>query len=72
MNEFIKDIEKKIYSEIKKFIKLIYFLPKPGLSVSCPALIISFLTFFVEEKIFINFSPSLFLIAFLISSKFLE
>ena len=42
-DEFIKEIENKIYSEIKNIIN--YFLPKSGFSVSCPASIISFLTF---------------------------
>ena len=41
--QFIKDIENKIYTEIKVF--LIIFSRNPGLSVSWPASIISFLTF---------------------------
>ena len=69
-DEFTKEIENKIYNEIKNIIS--YFLPKSGFSVSCPASIISFLTFLVEAKIFRSFLLSLFLIAFLISSRFFE
>ena len=42
------------------------------MSVSCPASIISFLTFLVDEKISKSFLLSLFLIALLISSRFFE
>ena len=69
-DEFTKEIENKIYTEIKNIIS--YFRPKSGFLVSWPASIISFLTFLVDEKISKSFLLSLFLTAFLISSRFLE